>query len=185
MMFSSQPHQLLVGLLWASDQTSLSLRFLICTIRVINNSTYLPGVWRGVNEMIRVEARISGSYHHHHHHRNQRWLRYGENLRGSSQTPTPTPDSINVIPPLADYGGSEVPQITLRFNHLLEGFTEFWLVTVRGYRLKSTKARVTQKKSPEETRHKFPVVLSQGSCADSTYFQHATPTEYCRPGKLT
>lgn len=132
---------------------------------------------------------VVGSYHHHHHHHyHQRWLRYGEILRGCSQTPTPTPDSINVIPPLADYGGSEVHQITLRFNHLLEGFTEFWLVTVRGYRLKSTKARVTQKRVLKKPGISSQWSSPRGVVQTALTFNmrcYATPTEYCQPGKLT
>lgn len=70
-------------------------------------------------------------------------------------------------------------------ENLLYSWLQF--ITVKGYRLKSAKGKRHIGPGPGETRHKLPVVLSQWSWMDRTYFSQqwciATCTEYCQPGK--
>ena len=71
----------------------------------------------------------------------------------------------------------EVPNITFRFSHLLEGLTELRKAVILTATLTSAKTQTEVKErkgllglSPGEIKRKYPDVLSLQSCTDSTCF---------------
>lgn len=86
---------------------------------------------------------------------------------------------------------------TLSFNDLLGvflGLRKTIVLTIILYykkriQFKISKGKRCLRQSLGETRCQLPVILSQWSYRDSTYFSQqqcvTTYTEYCRPGKLT